>query len=89
MSIDEIAMDPGPLGASVADAGGVDTTMMNAATTVYGPAAEPGAHGAPADNGAARGGGGLGTIGWIIVLVVLGIAAAVGYGVYSGQLSLH
>ena len=82
----DMPTDPEPLGAGIPDIAGVDMGAMNMGRAAFGPAAE--ADPAPSMAEPARGGG-LGTIGWLLIVLLLGIAAAVGYGVYSGQLSLR
>lgn len=82
----EMAMDPEPLGAGIPDIAGVDMGATSMGMAAFGPAAEvdPALSVAEPTRG-----GELGTIGWLLILLLLGIAAAVGYGVYSGQLSLR
>lgn len=73
--------DPAPLGMGIPDVGAIDMPGMAA----LGPAAEVGPR---FGHQPARRGPGIGTIGWLLILVLLGVAAAVAYGVYAGQLSL-
>jgi len=85
----DIYAHAGPLGESVPDGGGIGIDLIAPIPLPSGPSAATA--GAPAhwdDEDPLPRGGGLGTVGWVLLMLVIALLAAGGYAYWAGMLKL-